>query len=81
MIDMVKVTHKGSFRNAEQFFYNSKNLSRKLRAAFEKYGADGVEALRTATPKDSGVTADSWSYTVENWGISFNNSNIRCTTK
>lgn len=71
------MTQKGSFRNAEQFFDNSKNLSRRLRTAFERYGAQGVEALRAATPKDSGLTANSWSYTIENWGIGFNNSNIQ----
>jgi len=73
---MIKMTQKGSFKNAERFFDNSKQLPRRLRTAFEKYGARGVEALRSATPKDSGVTADSWSYTVHNWGISFENSNI-----
>lgn len=74
---MIKVTQRGSFRNAEQFFDNSKNLSRRLRTAFERYGAQGVEALRTATPKDSGLTADSWSYVIEDWGIGFTNSNVQ----
>ena len=73
---MFKMTHKGSFKNAERFFDNSKNLSRRLRTAFERYGAQGVEALRSATPKDSGMTADGWSYTIENWGIGFENSNV-----
>jgi hypothetical protein len=77
MIGMIKMTQHGSFRNAERFFDNSKNLSRRLRTAFERYGAQGVEALRSATPIDSGLTADSWSYTIENWGIGFNNSNIQ----
>ena len=76
MISMIKMTQKGSFRNAERFFDNGKNLSRRLRTAFERYGAEGVEALRSATPKDSGLTADGWSYVIENWGIGFNNSNI-----
>ena len=73
---MIKMTHRGSYKNAERFFDNSAQLSRRLRTAFEKYGAQGVEALRSATPKDSGLTADSWSYTIHNWGISFENSNI-----
>lgn len=30
----------------------------------EKYGQIGVEALAAATPVDSGLTADSWSYKV-----------------
>lgn len=76
---MIKMTHRGSFRNAERFFDNAtgKQLSRRLRTAFEKYGAKGVEALRSATPKDSGLTADSWSYRIEDWGIGFCNSNIK----
>ena len=73
---MFKITHKGSFKNAERFFDNSKDLSRRLRTAFDRYGAVGVEALRSATPLDSGATASGWSYEIENWGIGFNNSNI-----
>ena len=74
---MIKMTNRGSFKNAERFFDNSKNLSRRLRTAFERYGAQGVEALRSATPKDTGLTADSWSYTIEDWGIGFKNSNVQ----
>lgn len=73
---MIKMTHKGSFRNADRFFDNSKDLSRRLRTAFERYGAEGVEALRSATPKASGLTADGWSYTIEDWGLGFTNSNV-----
>jgi hypothetical protein len=74
---MIKMTNRGSFKNAERFFDNSKDLSRRLRTAFERYGAQGVEALQSATPKDSGLTAGSWSYTIEDWGIGFGNSNIQ----
>jgi len=74
---MIKLTQKGSFRNAERFFDNSKNLSRRLRTALERYGAKGVEALRSATPKDSGLTANSWYYVIEDGGISFYNSNTQ----
>lgn len=74
---MIKMTNHGSFENTERFFDNSKDLSRRLRTAFERYGAKGVEALRSATPKDSGLTANSWSYTIEDWGIGFSNSNIQ----
>ena len=73
---MIKMTQHGSFKNAERFFDNSKHLSRRLRTAFERYGARGVEALRSATPKNSGLTADSWSYTIEKWGIGFTNANV-----
>jgi len=30
----------------------------------EKYGEDGVAALASATPVNSGLTADSWSYEI-----------------
>jgi hypothetical protein len=30
----------------------------------KKYGEEGVKALRDATPKDSGETADSWGYEI-----------------
>ena len=47
----------------------------------QKYGKRGVEALKEATPKDSGKTAESWSYTVEKdtdgqYQIVWSNSNI-----
>ena len=46
----------------------------------DKYGNRGVAALRSATPVDTGLTADSWSYTIQNDGksatISFTNSNV-----
>lgn len=47
---------------------------------FDKYGKIGVEALRKETPKDSGLTADSWYYEIkENKGsttIEWNNSHV-----
>ena len=46
-----------------------------------KYGRQGVAALASATPVDTGKTASSWSYKIENnngsVSISFENSNIQ----
>lgn len=46
----------------------------------DKYGKMGVDALSSATPVDTGVTANSWSYEVEwngNGGsIIWSNSNV-----
>ena len=46
----------------------------------DKYGRRGVDVLRAATPVDTGLTADSWSYEIQNDGktatISFTNSNV-----
>jgi hypothetical protein len=48
----------------------------------DKYGAEGVKALSSATPVDTGLTAKSWYYKIENnrggvVTISFCNSNIQ----
>ena len=52
----------------------------KLMGILEKYGEEGVMALQSTTPKDSGLTASSWSYDIEVEKdlitISWNNSNI-----
>lgn len=46
----------------------------------QKYGEMGVEALKAATPVDSGVTAASWSYEIKGtnsgYAIEFHNSNV-----
>lgn len=47
----------------------------------DKYGREGVAALKSATPVDSGLTANSWYYEIKNTkgliSISFFNSNIQ----
>ena len=47
---------------------------------FDKYGRRGVEALRLATPVDTGETANSWDYRIEHSGdsvsIEWTNSNV-----
>lgn len=49
-------------------------------SSFDKYGKIGVEALREATPKDSGKTANSWYYEIQQGKdqvvITWLNSNI-----
>lgn len=73
---MIKITVKGDFKNAEKFFNGALSLPKGIRSIFNRYGNEGVEALRRYTPKDSGETADSWTYEIHNWGISWNNSNL-----
>lgn len=66
-------------------FSKTKNYFRKLQNALEleileKYGNEGVRALSSATPVESGLTATSWSFRIERSGskvtIYFLNSNI-----
>lgn len=73
---MITFTHKGDFSKTFKF------LQRKINAKdLTKFGELGVVALREATPKDTGVTADSWYYRIveENGRLSIEwlNSNIQ----
>ena len=49
--------------------------------SLDKYGREGVAALASATPVNTGLTAKSWYYEIENQNgrvrISFCNSNIQ----
>lgn len=75
---MIKFVHKGSFKNTETFL--KRNEKMEVLSILQKYGQEGVEALRESTPKDSGETANSWSYeireTSQGYQIYWSNSNI-----
>lgn len=76
---MVSFRQQGDFSKLSNFLQKAKKLS--LLRTLDKYGREGVAALASATPVDTGRTADSWSYKIEiNNGatsISFHNSNIQ----
>lgn len=59
----IKVTQKGNgFDKLEAYL---KKTPRNLKNFnFDSYGERGVEALRSATPKDTGKTSESWAYRV-----------------
>lgn len=75
---MIKVISKGNFKKTEEMLKRSGNWSNKI--DLDKYGSKGVAALKKATPKDTGLTANSWSYKItrskNSVTISFENSNI-----
>lgn len=56
---------KGSFNRFETFLTKHLHVQPMVRVILHKYGRLGVEALRDATPKESGLTAESWSYEIE----------------
>ena len=60
---MITIKHSGSFKKAEKFL--NKMNRRDYMATLRKYGEQGVASLEEATPKDSGVTAGSWSYEIK----------------
>lgn len=59
---MYKLVTTGSFKRTERFL-NALKGKRYLNL-LDKYGRLGVEALKDATPRDTGKTADSWSYKI-----------------
>ena len=74
----IKFTQRGNFSKTEKFFERCKNLFKI--GKLDKYGREGVAALSMATPIDSGNTASSWRYEVENikgnLSITFLNDNV-----
>lgn len=76
---MITFRHKGDFSKLTKFLEKAKEAVRL--GDLDKYGRQGVAALASATPVDSGLTANSWYYTINNSGgraeIVFNNSNIQ----
>ena len=60
---MFTVKHKGDFSNIERFF--NRVLKRNYLNILSDYARRGVEALRAATPVESGETADAWDYEIE----------------
>lgn len=71
----ISFTSSGSFANTEKFLkaMAKADISKSL----DKYGRRGVDALRSATPIESGLTSELWSYKVENTstGVSITWSN------
>lgn len=59
----IAIKHKGSFKNTERFF--NRVLRRGYLNVLEKYGEKGCELLKEHTPVDSGKTADSWDFGIE----------------
>lgn len=78
MPKVVMFRQKGDFRRTSNFLKRANRLN--LDVILNQYGQEGVEALRAATPKDTGTTANSWSYVVHKGTgsitITWSNSNI-----
>ena len=75
---MIKISQKGDFKKSITYMEKLKEAIRLN--AFDKYGQEGVSALSSATPVDSGKTASSWYYKIERTkntiSITFYNSNV-----
>lgn len=71
-------SNKGSFKNSEKWL--KKTLGKNYINILHEYGRRGVENLSSVTPVDTGLTASSWYYEIEesDGKISINwlNSNV-----
>ena len=76
---MISFRHKGDFSKFTRFLERAKESFHV--GLLDKYGREGVAALASATPIDTGLTADSWKYEITNKkgsvSITFLNSNIQ----
>ena len=76
---MISFRHKGDFKKLERYLKSVKEVPNL--SGLDKFGQEGVAALASAPPVDSGVTANSWYYKIvkenESVSIEFHNSNIQ----
>lgn len=76
---LISFRQKGDFKKITGFLERAKGA---MHLGFlDKYGREGVAALSSATPVESGLTASSWYYEIEHGNgsvsIAFYNSNIQ----
>lgn len=76
---MISFRQKGDFSKLTNYLEKAKNAVHL--GNLDKYGRQGVAALASATPMDTGKTANSWYYEIirdkGSVSISFFNSNIQ----
>ena len=76
---MIRFKQKGDFSKATHYF---KKIGKAAKITdLDKYGKRGVEALASATPRDTGLTAASWQYSITRERgkatLSFHNTNFQ----
>lgn len=74
----IKLVSTGDWKKTNKFFDKIAKIFKN--SSFDKYGKMGVAALRSATPKRTGRTANSWYYEIKKTNgqmtINWLNSNI-----
>ena len=74
---MITFSHKGDFSRTTKMLQKL-SKGNYIRSILERYAQIGVEALREATPVDTGKTAASWGYDIT---VSDDLCSITWTTK
>lgn len=76
---MVYFESRGDWARTFKFFGKTVKMDWLQHMILEHYAAKGTAALRDGTPKDTGLTAASWSHEIEKtgngWIIHWRNSN------
>lgn len=76
---MLTVRQKGDYAKLTRYLVNVNKTVKKR--DLHKYGKEGVAALSSTTPVDTGLTASSWYYEIEHGqgrsSITFYNSNVQ----
>lgn len=75
---MIVIKQSGDFKNLEKFLKKASKMD--FFQNLERYAREGVSALASATPVDSGETAASWDYEIRTTknqvSIYWTNSNV-----
>lgn len=75
---MIRFEQKGDFKKTTSFLKSMKE--RRFLSKLDRYGKEGVVALSSATPVNTGKTAASWYYEIEktenSYSIVWKNSNV-----
>ena len=75
----IRIKVQGSLKKTNDFL-NNVVKKRNILPILNKYGLMGVDALRDATPRDSGTTAESWRYVIRGrngyYNINWTNDNM-----
>lgn len=76
---MITFRQKGDFSKLNRYFKRVKEVVKV--GDLDRIGREGVQALSSATPRDTGLTAASWKYSIERSSnrvsIKFDNTNIQ----
>lgn len=76
---VVQMSEKGDFKKTFRFLKAMQE--KKFLSNLDKYGERGVQLLSENTPRDTGLTASSWYYKIEDDGetltITWYNSNVK----
>ena len=76
---MISFRQKGDFSKLNRYLERVKEAAKI--GVLDKYGREGVAALASATPVETGATANSWYYEIKRQNgsvsIEFKNSNIK----